>query len=284
MKNITLKNLAMVKMLGVAFFALSCGSTWAANPLQQELLKNIKQGAQEKVTGKPATTREEEIAIGRQIAGNLLGAAPLVKDAKLQKYINQVGRWLADQSERPDLAWHFGVIEASDMNAFAAPGGYIFVTRGLYQTLRSEAELAGVLGHEIGHVIRQHHLKILQQSKLLDLGSQHFAKKVGGNDKVQGLIGSGAEIASRALDKDAEYEADRIAVVLATRAGYDAYGLPAVLQQLGHVARDEGNVALLFKTHPHPDDRLGKLDSIMDERFDKVRGKTLEKRLYRIAK
>ncbi len=284
MKNITLKNLAMVKMLGVAFFALSCGSTWAANPLQQELLKNIKQGAQEKVTGKPATTREEEIAIGRQIAGNLLGAAPLVKDAKLQKYINQVGRWLADQSERPDLAWHFGVIEASDMNAFAAPGGYIFVTRGLYQTLRSEAELAGVLGHEIGHVIRQHHLKILQQSKLLDLGSQQLSKKVGGNDKVQGLIGSGAEIASRALDKDAEYEADRIAVVLATRAGYDAYGLPAVLQQLGHVARDEGNVALLFKTHPHPDDRLGKLDSIMDERFDKVRGKTLEKRLYRIAK
>ena len=284
MKNITLKNLAMHTMLSVTLLVPCCGNTWAANPLQQELLKNIKQSAQEKVTGKPATTSEEEIAIGRQIAGNLLGAAPLVKDAKLQKYINQVGRWLADQSERPDLAWHFGVIEASDMNAFAAPGGYIFVTRGLYQTLRSEAELVGVLGHEIGHVIRQHHLKILQQSKLLDLGSQTLAKKVGGNDKVQGLIGSGAEIVSRALDKDAEFEADRIAVVLATRAGYDAYGLPAVLQQLGHVARDEGNVALLFKTHPHPDDRLGKLDSIMDERFDKVRGKTLEKRLYRIAK
>ena len=284
MKNLTMKNLAIVKMLGITFFALSGGGAWAANPLQQELLKNIKQNAQEKITGKPAITREEEIAIGRQIAGNLLGAAPLVKDAKLQKYINQVGRWIADQSERPDLAWHFGVIEANDVNAFAAPGGYIFVTRGLYQTLRSEAELAGVLGHEIGHVIRQHHLKILQQSKLLDLGSQHLAKKVGGNEKVQGLIGSGAEIASRALDKDAEYEADRIAVVLSARAGYDAFGLPAVLQQLGHVAKDEGNVTLLFKTHPHPDDRLVKLDSIMDERFDKVRGKTLEKRLYRIAK
>jgi len=284
MKNMAMKNLAIVKMLGIIFFALSCGGAWAANPLQQELLKNIKQNAQEKITGKPAITREEEIAIGRQIAGNLLGAAPLVKDAKLQKYINQVGRWIADQSERPDLAWHFGVIEASDVNAFAAPGGYIFVTRGLYQTLRSEAELAGVLGHEIGHVIRQHHLKILQQSKLLDLGSQHLVKKVGGNEKVQGLIGSGAEIASRALDKDAEYEADRIAVVLSARAGYDAFGLPAVLQQLGHVAKDEGNVTLLFKTHPHPDDRLDKLGSIMDERFDKVRGKTLEKRLYRIAK
>ncbi len=269
-------------MLSVVVVTLFYGSAGAAIPLQQELLKTIKQSAQEKVTGKSATTPEEEIAIGRQIAGNLLGASPLVKDAKLQQYINHVGRWIADQSERPELAWHFGVIDSADMNAFAAPGGYIFVTRGLYQSLRSEAELAGVLGHEVGHVIRQHHLKILQQSKLLDLGSQALAKTVGGNDKAQRMIGSGAEIVSRALDKDAEFEADRIAVVLATRAGYDAYGLPAVLQQLGHVAKDEGSVALLFKTHPHPDDRLGKLDSSMDERFDKVKGKTLEKRLYHI--
>jgi predicted Zn-dependent protease len=254
----------------------------AANPFEQQLLNTIKQGVQEKVTGKPATSVEEEVAIGRQIAGNLLGAAPLVRDAKLQKYVNNVGRWIANQSERPDLEWHFGVIDSNDVNAFAAPGGYIFVTKGLYKLLQSEAELAGVLAHEVGHVIRQHHLKILQQSKLIDLGSQLVAKQVGGNDKVQGLIGSGAEIVSRSLDKNAEFEADRIAVVLATRAGYDSFGLPAVLQQIGHFAKDDGDVALLFKTHPHPDDRLGKLGSAMGERFDGVKGKTLEKRLYRI--
>ena len=271
------------KTFWILALALISGSASAANPFEQELFNALKQGVQEKVTGKSAVSVEEETAIGRQIAGNLLGAAPLVKDAKLQKYVNNVGRWVADQSERPELAWHFGVIESNDVNAFAAPGGYIFVTKGLYKLLQSEAELAGVLAHEVGHVIRQHHLKILQQNKLLDLGSKLVAQNVsGGNDKAQNLIGSGAEIVSRSLDKDAEFEADRIAVVLATRAGYDSFGLPAVLQQIGHYARDDGNVALLFKTHPHPDDRLAKLGTAMDDRFDGVKGKTLEKRLYRV--
>ncbi|OGS90415.1 MAG: peptidase [Gallionellales bacterium GWA2_60_18] len=270
------------KAFWILALTLLCGSAWAANPFEQQLLNTIKQSVQEKVTGKSATSVEEETAIGRQIAGNLLGASPLVKNAKLQKYVNNVGRWVADQSERPELAWHFGVIESNDVNAFAAPGGYIFVTKGLYKLLQSEAELVGVLAHEIGHVIRQHHLKILQQGKLIDLGGQLVAKNVGGSDKVQGLIGSGAEIVSRSLDKGAEFEADRIAVVLATRAGYDAFGLPAVLQQIGHFAKDDGDVALLFKTHPHPDDRLGQLGNAMDDRFDSVKGKTLEKRLYRV--
>ena len=200
----------------------------------------------------------EEVAIGRQIAGNLLGAAPLVQDKKLQKYVNNVGRWVANQSERPDLAWHFGVIDTNDINAFAAPGGYIFVTRGLYKKLGNEAELAGVLAHEIGHVIMKHHLKILQQGKMLDLGGKLLGKQVG-DDKISKLIGSGAEIVSRSLDKGAEFEADRISVVLAARAGYDAYGLPGVLQEIGHSAADDSSVALLFKPHPHPDDRLARL-------------------------
>jgi len=257
-------------------------TAWGGGLFDKELLKTLKQSAEEKITGQSATPVEEEVAIGRQIAGNLLGAAPLVRDAKLQKYVNNVGRWVADQSERADLAWHFGVIESNDVNAFAAPGGYIFVTHGLYNLLQNEAELAGVLAHEVGHVIRQHHLKILQQSKLLDLGSQVVAQKTGGNDKAQGLIGSGAEIMSRSLDKNAEFEADRIAVVLTTRAGYDAFALPAVLQQIGHFAKDDGDVALLFKTHPHPDDRLGKLGMAMGDRFDRVKGESLEARLYRI--
>jgi len=268
--------------LALIVSAMATSSSWAGGLFDQELAKTLKQGVEEKITGKSATPVEEEIAIGRQIAGNLLGAAPLVSDAKLQKYVNNVGRWVADQSERSDLVWHFGIIESKDVNAFAAPGGYIFVTHGLYNLLQSEAELAGVLAHEVGHVIRQHHLKILQQSKLLELGSQAVAQKAGGNDGVQGLIGSGAEIISRSLDKNAEFEADRIAVVLTARAGYDAFGLPSVLQQIGHFAKDDGGVALLFKTHPLPDDRLRKLDMAIGDHFDGLQGKTLEKRLYRI--
>ena len=205
-----------------------------------------------------------------------------MKDKRLQKYVNDVGAWVASQSERPDLPWHFGVIESKDINAFAAPGGYIFVTRGLYQQLSNEAELAGVLGHEIGHVIRKHHLKILQQSRLVDMGGKLLTKEIGDNAQTQKLIGSGAEVVARSLDKNAEFEADRIAVVLSTRAGYDAFGLPAVLQQIGHFAKDDGNVALLFKTHPLPDDRLDKLGTAMGERFDGVKGKTLETRFYKL--
>ena len=98
-------------------------------------------------------SREEEIALGRNITGSLLGAAPLVKDDALQQYVNKVGRWVASQSERADLPWKFGVIESADINAFAAPGGYVLITKGLYQKLTNEAQLAGVLGHEIAHVL-----------------------------------------------------------------------------------------------------------------------------------
>ncbi|MDD5241318.1 MAG: M48 family metalloprotease [Sulfuricella sp.] len=235
------------------------------------------------VTGMAGCSEPEEAAIGQQIAGNLLGASPLVKDRQLQKYVNNVGRWVASQSERPDLEWHFGVIESNDINAFAAPGGYIFVTRGLYRLLQNEADLAGVLGHEIGHVIRKHHLKILQQSKMVDFGGKLLAAKAGGgNSSVQGLIGSGAEIVSRSLDKGAEFEADRIAMVLAARAGYDAFALPEVLQQIGHVGGADSSVALLFKTHPHPDERLAKLGEAVDSRFDSLKGQTLAGRFYHI--
>ena len=251
--------------------------------IKQTLRDNVqKKDTSGALSGLGGTSQEDEIAIGRQIAGDLLGAAPLVKDKRLQKYVNDVGVWVASQSERPDLPWHFGVIESKDINAFAAPGGYIFVTRGLYQQLSNEAELAGVLGHEIGHVIRKHHLKILQQSRLVDMGGKLLTKEIGDNAQTQKLIGSGAEVVARSLDKNAEFEADRIAVVLSTRAGYDAFGLPAVLQQIGHFAKDDGNVALLFKTHPLPDDRLDKLGTAMGERFDGVKGKTLETRFYKL--
>jgi predicted Zn-dependent protease len=223
---------------------------------------------------------EDERKIGSQIAGNLLGAAPLVKDAKLQQYVNKVGRWVAQKSTRPELPWTFGVIEATDVNAFAAPGGYVFITRGLYAMLKDEAELAGVLGHEIGHVQQKHHLKVLQQQQLLDVGSKLLGRQVAGNDQnVQRIIGSGAEIMARGLDKSAEFEADRIGVVLAARAGYDPWGLPAVLQSLAAVAKSSSSVALLFKTHPAPEERLTQLGDATGDRLDAIKnGRTLAER------
>jgi predicted Zn-dependent protease len=248
-------------------------------------LKGVSDGKDQKSglsLGK--TSQDDEIKIGREIAGNLLGAAPLVKDDALQKYVNEVGRWVASQSERPDLPWHFGVIESEDINAFAAPGGYVLLTKGLYRKIENEAELAGVLGHEIGHVIKKHHLKLLQKSQLLNLGAGVLGESAGkGNDSIKKLIGSGAEICARSLDKDAEFEADRIGVVLGTRAGYDPYGLPEVLNEIGHSSKDDNRVALLFKTHPLPDDRLAKLGDAIGDRLDGVSdGKTLADRFYKM--
>jgi predicted Zn-dependent protease len=234
------------------------------------------------LTGTPASD-DEEIAVGRQIAGNLLGAAPLVKDAALQRYVNLVGRWVAEQSERPDLAWHFGVIDSGDINAFAAPGGYIFVTRGLYRLLDNEAQLAGVLAHEVAHVVKKHHYRVLQKARAVDFGSRLLSQKAGkDNPLVQRLIGSGAEIVARGLDKSAEYEADRMGVVLSARAGYDQYAFVEVLQQMGHYGKDDDSVKLLFKTHPQPDDRLKHLDESMGDKLDDLKGATVQSRFYRL--
>lgn len=264
-----------------------------------DLLKNVTQSNTDNKDGQTADasrnqsalnldnpTTEEEIQIGREITGNLLGAAPLVKDAALQKYVNQVGRWVASRSERPDLPWRFGVIETEDLNAFAAPGGFVIVTKGLYRKLENEAQLAGVLSHEIAHVVKKHHLKILRESQMLDLGANLIGQKLGKDNKTaQTLIGSGAEICARSLDKNAEFEADRMGVVLTARAGYEPFGLPEVLQTVGQTAGEESSVALLFKTHPHPDDRLVKLDSAIGNRLDGIKnGKTLNKRFYKLKK
>lgn len=229
-------------------------------------------------------SKAEEIQLGRQITGNLLGAAPLVKDEALQKYVNEVGRWVASQSERADLPWHFGVIESNDLNAFSAPGGYVMITKGLYRKLENEAQLAGVLGHEIGHVVKKHQLKVLQKQQLLSFGASLLGEKFAkDNQGVQKIIGSGAEICARGLDKDAEFEADRIGMVLATRAGYEAYGLPEVIQTIGQVSKSDSSVALLFKTHPAPDDRLAKLGESAGDKLDKLAdGKTLADRFYKL--
>lgn len=286
-----MKRIAIV--LSVAGLVLG-GSTAQAQDLEKLLKQAVEEQVQQKVdpkgenqvtgllTGAGGVSQEEEVAIGRQIAGNLLGAAPLVKDPKLQKYVNNVGTWVALQSERPDLPWHFGVIESTDVNAFAAPGGYIFVTRGLYRLLSNEAQLAGVLAHEIGHVIRKHHLKLLQQERMVELGGKLLSKQAGDNSSVQKVIGSGAEVVARSLDKTAEFEADRLAVVLGARAGYEPFALPEVLQNIGHFAKNDGQVALLFQTHPLPDDRIDKLGTAMGDRFDRIKGLALDKRFYRI--
>lgn len=216
----------------------------------------------------------DEIAIGRDVASRLLGAAPLVADPRLQRYVNHVGRWLAAQTERPDLPWQFGVLEAPQLNAFAVPGGTIFITRGLLENMRNESELAGVLAHEIAHVLRKHHLKAIQKGAQTGLAGDALSAALkdragAARDK---LIAFGTEMYSRGLDKSDELEADRLGVVIAARAGYDAYGLPSVLQTLQAMNAQDSAVALMFKTHPAPGARLETLGEKMQPILDAYSG------------
>ena len=216
----------------------------------------------------------EEIAIGRDVASRLLGAAPLVPHPGLQRYVNHVGRWLAAQTERPELPWQFGVLDSPHINAFAVPGGTIFITRGLLEKMRSEAELAGVLGHEIVHVLRKHHLKAIQKGAQTSLAGDALssALKDRAGPARDKLIAFGTEMYSRGLDKSDELEADRLGVVIAARAGYDAYGLPSVLQTLQAMNAQDSAVALMFKTHPAPGARLETLGEKMQPVLDAYAG------------
>ncbi len=245
-----------------------------------DLLNNV-------VTAVKETDEAEEIRIGEEFAATLLGAKPLVADARLQRYVNVLGRWLALQTERPDLPWTFGVLDDPGFNAFATPGGHVFVTKGLVSRMRNEAELAGVLAHEIAHVLKKHHLHAVQKNAkagvVAELGSA-FVK--GGNEYAKGfLVNFGRKLYASGLDQHDEFEADRLGVVIAARAGYDAYGLPSVLQMLQSQSAQDGAFSLQFKTHPSPGARIELLDKLMDRKFDALPasiGKPLASRLAEI--
>ncbi len=249
------------------------GGSAGSGRIDAATLLQTAQKVQEATTEIP---EDKEIVMGQGIASNLLGAANsgLHPDRKLQQYVNRVGRWLASQTERPDLPWRFVVLNNNGVNAFAAPGGYVFVTSGLLAQMRSEAELAGVLAHEIAHVLKKHHLQAIQKNAWasigVDIGGQVLSSKSGlppaiaaaMTNVVKNLYASG-------LDQADEYEADHMGVVIAARAGYDPYGLPAVLQTMQRFNQDDAAVALMFATHPPLAERLAMLEKRMSPALDR---------------
>lgn len=209
---------------------------------------------------------QKEQQVGQQFAATLLGSAPLLNDPGIQSYVNQLGRWISLQTDRANQPWHFAVLDTPTVNAFATPGGYLFITRGMLERMRNETELAGVLAHEIGHVILQHHVKALQQGAFLDLGASLLQQKIGSDNPElnRRLANAVRNMYSKGLDKGDEYEADLVGVVLAARAGYDPYGLPSVLQTLEAATATDDTFSLMFKTHPPPQQRLARLLPLMD--------------------
>ena len=251
------------------------------DPRYAEEMKRADEEAREEERRNPSgvesefnLTDQQEAEVGFGMVQYFLGSQRLIEDPELQAYVNAVGMWVALQSERPALPWRFAVLDTDNPNAFAVPGGYVFITTGMLKMIRTESELAGVLGHEVSHVVRKHHLRWIYMNK--DLKTQMERSEVAMRKLNPSLSKQLREMGRLAqsqmeamttgsmkanLSKAEEMQADRDAVVLAWRAGYEAWGLVAVLQRFEALTRSRRTGGKnTLDAHPEPLERFKSLD------------------------
>jgi len=208
---------------------------------------------------------DEELKFGREIAARLLGQYKLSGNEKLQKYVNLVGTTLTQNCSRPELVFHFVVIESGEINAYSTPGGYVFVTTAVLEQMDNEAELAGVLAHEISHVTERHIVKELSLKGAEKSAVASISALIGGASKSAGIAFSQA--VDKAVDmilrdgykKEDEMQADADAVLLCAFSAYDPSGLVTFLDKVGKI---KGGVG---KTYPVYDLRLATLQRAMSD-------------------
>ncbi len=212
---------------------------------------------------------EEEITLGEAVAVEAFsrfgGEYP---NQSWTRYINLVGNTIAEMSDRPTLNYHFAILNSPEQNAFAAPGGYIFITVGLLKTLKNEAELAGVLAHEIAHITKQHMLETIRRGAVLGSVSELTLTALKKNPEMfANVIDEMTEVLfTKGLDKDKEFEADVVGIEYAYRAGYHPKGLQDYLRTL---AKGEGHTqSKFFTTHPSTALRISKIEQLISDFSD----------------
>jgi predicted Zn-dependent protease len=273
-----------MRRLTIAAVALALSAS-SAHAQFGDILKRIdpnkiKRGAQVAREASRDFTEEEEADIGRMVSARILHTYPLAKNDKQQNYVTLVGNTVAAYSSRPTLEWHFAVIETPIVNAFSAPGGFVFITTGALKQLGSEAELAAVLGHEVGHATQKHILKEIKRgnviSSMKDLADTTAQGSRLLNDEVGKHIGDFAyeKLFTTGLSRRDELEADKIGAELAAAAGYKTTAFVTFLETLRKL---EGTTEMkqLTDTHPSPSDRIAALKpaindhgELLAERFD----------------
>lgn len=240
-------------------------------------------------------SQEQEIQFGQNISAVLLGVQPLHNSKAVNRYVNQVGVWLASNSSRPDLPWKFGVINSDAINAFAAPGGYVFITSAMLKQLNSEAELAAVLAHEISHVTLSHHLNAIKSSTMrgaltetLFVSADAYQANTNADSKkreyaawAKTITNAAQDLYSKGLDREDELTADRVGLALLARSGYDPFAYVSSLQVVEAIAADDSSLALLYKTHPKPEERLSQLQASLVQ-FEAVEGAVLADRFTKV--
>ncbi len=251
-------------LLGAALALAGCTFLQAAG-----LNLDVDQARQALATGAVKATAaqlpiglEEERAYGGAIAVKIVQKyGGLDGNAARGQYVQRVGQAVAAYSARPELDYHFGVLNSDAVQAMSAPGGYVFVTRGALLKMRNEAELAGVLAHEVAHIGAKHALGIIQNVKSRQAMSDAAADAWKGAAAFNGVIGKFLDdYLEQGLPKDTEFEADRLGTETLARVGWAPGGLRDFLQLLA--AAESGGDAF-YKTHPKTADRVAKLEPIV---------------------
>lgn len=228
--------------------------------------------AQNPVSGNPnfvTMSESQEVQVGRQEDVKVRQQYGIYDDKALQKYVNEIGQRLAQGSHRPGLQYHFTVVDSPEINAFALPGGYIYITRGIMSYLNSEAELAGVIGHEIGHVTARHSVQQMSAATAAGVGATllEIFVPVLRNQAGDTAINMLGNVLLSGYGRDHELEADRLGAQYLVRAGYDPQAMIKVIgvlknQELfdAEVAKAEGREPRsyhgVFASHPDADTRL----------------------------
>jgi predicted Zn-dependent protease len=211
-------------------------------------------------------TPEQEYYIGRAVAAVVLSKYPAYTNTQINQYINTLGQTLAAASDKPDIfnGYHFLVLDSDDINAFATPGGHVFVTRGLIRCCQSEDALAAVLAHEIGHIRFRHGMQSIEKARVteaLTVLATEGAKTLGSREVAQltqTFSGAISDIANSMINngysRTFEYQADQASVVLVRRVGYNPEGLIDMLRVMAKKLKPGG--VDFAKTHPAPQDRI----------------------------
>jgi len=222
----------------------------------------------------------EELAIGQQQDAEIRREMGVYNDAELQRYVNDIGQALARRSHRPNLPWSFTIVDSPAINAFALPGGYVYVTRGILAYLDDESELAGVLGHEIGHITARHAAQAYTRQAQAGIGLMILSIFVPSAAPFTDIGAASMSVLFLRHGRAAEIEADRLGVEYGSGAGYDPAGVPRFLSTLARVsALSERGVPNWLSTHPDPGLRVTKAEPVVGK-FVSETAKTVNRDQY----
>lgn len=218
------------------------------------------------VTACATISTQQEVQLGQQYAQQVNAQLPIVQDAEANRYINILGDSIAKLSDPRNLDWHFFIVNTDEVNAFALPGGFIYVNRGLIERATKMDELAGVLGHEIGHVIMRHSVKQMEQAQQANIGVTLacILTRVCNSQATQALIQVGGAALFAKFSREDEAQADEVGVAYVTRAGIDPRGIPEMFQILLNERQSApGALDSWFATHPTEESRIQDVNALI---------------------